>query len=182
MRKKAIVSFSVTTICILTATLISSCGKTPLTPSSSSISSVVISEGDNQTSSSTSTTSSGIVLKTDNSTSSTPTSSEIISKEKQKEYEGLQKSVDNGHEPGQLNPEEVSMDFALTTLKIANFGKTYDKIEKTITDDHATVIFKKDGKLVMEMKLYQPVKKGAGGIWVVTSWTDGKTNTKHAVE
>lgn len=177
MKKKVIISLSVTTICILTATLISSCGKTPL----SSISSEVIAEGNTQASSSTS-TSGEIVLKTDNSTSSPSTGSEIISKEKQKEYEELQKSVDNGHEPGRLDPEEVAMDFAITTLKIKDFGKTYDKIEKTATGDHATVDFKKDGKSTITMELCQPVKKGTGGIWIVTSWTDSKTNTKHAIE
>ena len=74
------------------------------------------------------------------------------------------------------------MDFALNTLKIKGFGKSYDKIEKNISGEFATVTFKKSGKPVITMELCQPVKKGTGGIWAVTSWTDSRTNTKHVIE
>lgn len=104
------------------------------------------------------------------------------SEEKLKEYQEIQNSVDNGHFPGQLDPEEVARDFALTTLKITDFSKICDKIEKNVTGDRATIVFKKDGEPVMEMELNQPVKKGTAGIWAVASWTDSGTNTKHAVE
>ncbi len=107
--------------------------------------------------------------------------SKSLSKEDQEKYQKIQDDVDNGHEPGRLDPEEVAMEFASTTLKTENFSKSYDKIEKNVTEDHAEIFFKKDGKSVIKVKLYQPIKKGKGGIWVVTSWIDGKTNTEHTV-
>ena len=105
----------------------------------------------------------------------------MISEEQQKKYEELQSSVDHGHQPGLLDPEEVATDFLATDLNIKDLYKVYDKSEKSVAGDHTTVTLLKEGKPVWKIELYQPVKKGTGGIWVVTNWTDCKTNTKHAV-
>ncbi|HEX3017079.1 MAG TPA: hypothetical protein VHP31_04385 [Caproicibacter sp.] len=155
--KKAIPTLSFLAACILTAGLISGCGNTLPTPFS--VAPVAVSS----------------------SQAASKTGGETISKEQQKKYEEIQNSVDNGHQPGWLNPDEVSMDFAASTLKTTNLSQMYDKIEKSVTGDHATVTFTKAGKPVMKMELYQPVKKGTGGIWAVTKWTDCKTNSEHTV-
>ncbi len=105
----------------------------------------------------------------------------VVSEEKMKEYEKLQSSVDEGHRPGLTQPEEVAMEFASGTLKIANLSKTYDKIEKSAADGRSDVTFLKDGNPVLKFELFQPVKKGNGGIWAVASWVDGKTFESHEV-
>ena len=113
--------------------------------------------------------------------SSAGTGSTIVPNDKISQYQKLQSSVDEGHRPGFMQPEEVAMEFASGTLKIGNLSKMYDKVEKAVADGRATVIFRKDGESVLKMELYQPVKKGEGGIWTVASWTDGKTGETHAV-
>ncbi len=112
---------------------------------------------------------------------SSPKEVTSVSKDQMSQYQKLQNAVDAGHQPGLTQPEEVAMGFASGTLKISNLSTMYDKIDKSVEGDRATVTFQKDGKPVLRMELIQPVKKGTGGIWVVTSWTDGKTNETHAV-
>lgn len=155
MGKRAHGSLLLIILCVLTAAFTSSCGKTAAPFSSSAA---------------------------DSKITSSATSGTRVSKETQKKYEELQDSVNDGHRPGLLDPEEVAMDFASGTLKIKNLSKTYDTIEKKVADDHATITFKKGGNSVLKMELYQPVTKGATGIWVVSSWTDSKTNETHAIE
>jgi hypothetical protein len=118
--------------------------------------------------------------KANQAASSTAASSTALSEEKQKKYQEMQDAENDGHRPGLLYPEQVAMDYAAD--KITDFGKLYDKIDKSVTGDHATVTFEKSGKPVLQMNLYQPALKGKFGIWIVTSWTDCKTNTKHTVE
>lgn len=111
---------------------------------------------------------------------SSPKEVTSVSKDKMSQFQKLQSAVDAGHQPGMMQPEEAAMEFASGTLKITNLNKMYDKIDKAVEGDRATVTFRKDGKPVLKMELIQPVKKGTGGIWVVTSWTDGKTNETHS--
>ena len=166
MKNRILVSAVLATICAFTASLIVSCGKTtnPFPAVSSGTDSEIVSKEKGKT------------------VSSSSSGKKVFSEQQRKKQEELQKSVDQGHRPGLLDPEEAAMDFAHSTLKSKDFGKTYDKIEKSITGENATVAFKKDGKTVLTMELCQPVKKGTEGIWVVTSWTDSETNTEHFVE
>lgn len=91
---------------------------------------------------------------------SAPAGSITVSKERMREYREIQSAADNGHQTEKLDPEEAAAGFA----------------SKSETGDRATITFQKSGNPALQVELYQPVKKGAGGIWAVRSWTEGKTN------
>lgn len=80
----------------------------------------------------------------------------------------LQESVDNGHQPGRLNPEEVALDFATKTLGFKGKVVLLDEAEK----EYAKIEFIKENGKSIHIGLYQPVKKGKGGIWAVECWFD----------
>lgn len=183
--KKNISFFTLTIICILTAALVSSCSKTIPMTSSTAVRSDTISKEDNETifskTANSETASKENNVEVSSETSLTDTSSVVLSEEKLKKYQEIQDAEDNGHRPGLLDPEQVAMEFASDTLKITNLSE-YDKEVSNKSDGSATLTFKKNGKPVVEIELYQPIKKGTDGIWVVISWTDSEKNTKHTVE
>lgn len=76
----------------------------------------------------------------------------------------LQKNVDNGHQPGLMDPEQTAWDFAHSDLKVEKIVKSELKAEKDGTE---TVIITAGDERMLEVQLVQLAKKGAGGIWTV---------------
>lgn len=154
-------------------TLLSACGMTPSgTDSESKVLPSVASTNDNGQEN---------FSEKDSAISLTDTESISFSEEKQKEYEKLQASVDDGHKPGLLDPEQVGKEFLSNTLKLTGLSEYHAEITYE-SEYHAAVILNKDGSPALTIELYQPVKKGKDGIWVVISWLDSETNSKHTVE
>ncbi len=91
-------------------------------------------------------------------------------------FDKLQKSVDNGHQPWRLNPKDVAIQFIRETLKIED-GEV-SEVSGNFVDSR--VIFKKADGSSIAIDLYQPAKKGIGGIWEVESWFDNN-NKKYQV-
>lgn len=85
----------------------------------------------------------------------------------------LQKSVDNGYNLWRLNPLETAITDVSKTL---GFDRSSDKYELVSTDTKngiAVVSLKHDNE-TYRIKLYQPIKKGKDGIWVVESLSEAK--------
>ena len=76
----------------------------------------------------------------------------------------LQKDVDNGHQPGLMDPEQVSWDFAHSDLKVEKIMKSELKAEKNGTK---TVIITTGVERMLEVQLVQLAEKGIHGIWTV---------------
>ena len=77
----------------------------------------------------------------------------------------LQESVDNGHQPWRLDIEQVAMDFVRRDRGITQ-GGTWE------VQGESRVIFRQADGYEMVIDLYQPAKKGEGGIWEVEHWFD----------
>ncbi len=86
------------------------------------------------------------------------------------QLESIQKAVDEGHQVGYLDPENVVMDY------ITQHYADKDNVDmsdmpscKQDGDDYMCDVKLKDGG-TLRLWLYQPVKKGKGGIWVVKAY------------
>jgi hypothetical protein len=86
----------------------------------------------------------------------------------EKAFFALQESVDNGHQPWRINPEEVAVEFATQTLNFEGTG-TVDYVDPKET---ARVTFTKKSGEAINIDLYQPAVKGENGIWEVDCWFD----------
>ncbi|UZN23431.1 hypothetical protein GM182_06100 [bacterium 3DAC] len=83
--------------------------------------------------------------------------------------QAIQKSVDEGHQPGYLDKENVAYEFASQhKFHLADGAKVECK-EKG--EDFICSVKLKDGK-TLELWLTQPVKKGKAGIWVVKAYRE----------
>jgi hypothetical protein len=81
----------------------------------------------------------------------------------------IQKTVDEGHQPGYLDRENVAYEF----ISQHNFQVISGaKVECKDKDDDAICSVKLDNGKTLEMWLTQPVKKGKAGIWVVKAYRE----------
>lgn len=80
-------------------------------------------------------------------------------------FDELQKSVDEGHQPWRLNPKDVAHQYIQETLKIQG-GKITE-----VRGESRVVFTNEDGSTII-LDLYQPARKGEGGIWEVERWID----------
>ena len=76
----------------------------------------------------------------------------------------LQKDVDNGHQPGLMDPEQTAWDFAHSDLKVEKIMKSELKTEKDGTE---TVIITTGDERMLEVQLVQLTEKGIHGIWTI---------------
>ena len=93
----------------------------------------------------------------------------ISTNETKDELKKLQDSVDNGHTPGYLNPQESAMDFIFQSLHITD---QISHVDKEVSNNKKTVICTiqlKSGKLI-QLFLDQPVKHDRTGIWYVEKY------------
>lgn len=81
-------------------------------------------------------------------------------------YDEIQESVDNGHQPWRLNPEDTALKFVMETLRFEGTAVLSGNPEK----EHARVLFTKLTGEEIHIDLYQPATKGKYGIWEVESW------------
>ncbi len=79
----------------------------------------------------------------------------------------LQAQVDQGHQPGNLDPEQVSREFINQSLQIDTVinlelqqSKKNIRIYKASNDEQPEI----------EIYLVQPVRQGSGGIWAVKKY------------
>lgn len=84
--------------------------------------------------------------------------------------EAIQKSVDEGHMVGYLDPDNVVLEY------ITRHYPDKDKVDMSAMpscnkegEDYMCDVKLKDGG-TLRLWLYQPVKKGKGGIWVVRAY------------
>ena len=105
---------------------------------------------------------------------SVPVGSKIeIDLEKMQQVQG---EVDQGNQPWRLDPVEVVKVEAPASYEF-NAADTYTLKSKDIQKGEAEVEVKKNksGRLyTYSVKLIQPVKKGDGGVWAISSIVEGK--------
>jgi hypothetical protein len=89
-------------------------------------------------------------------------------KDPEKAFFDLQESVDSGLQSWRLDPVEVARDFAMQTLKLEGSTELSRKNEK----EFARVNFTMQSGEEIHIDLYQPARKGQGGIWEVECWYD----------
>jgi hypothetical protein len=73
----------------------------------------------------------------------------------------LQNSVDAGHQPWLLSPEQVSISYAATELDL------FEPVARQVGPTAYTV-GPRNSEWVATLYLIQPVRQGPGGIWIVT--------------
>lgn len=84
----------------------------------------------------------------------------------------LQISVDNGHTPKYLDPEQVAIDFLYNNMNLK--GQEINIKEEDINDDNVIfnriyTFYLKDGGL-FQVKLDKPVRQDSTGIWYVEEY------------
>lgn len=80
------------------------------------------------------------------------------------EVHQLQKDVDNGHQPGLMDPEQTAWDFAHSDLKVEKIVKSE---VRTVKDGTKIVIITTGDEKTLEVQLIQLAEKGLHGIWTV---------------
>lgn len=80
------------------------------------------------------------------------------------EVHQLQKDVDNGHQPGLIDPEQAAWDFVHSDLKVEKIVKSEVRAEK---DGTKIVIITTGDERTLEVQLVQMAEKGLHGIWTV---------------
>lgn len=83
------------------------------------------------------------------------------------EVHQLQKDVDNGHQPGLMDPEQTAWDFAHSDLKVEKIVKSEVRAEK---DGTKIVIITTGDERTLEVQLVQMAEKGLHGIWTVAGY------------
>lgn len=79
----------------------------------------------------------------------------------------LQEEVDNGHRVGLMDPTQVALEFLDRYLKAKSArSEVVETREKGIRVERHTL---EDGRIV-ELRLVQPVRKAATGIWAVEKY------------
>jgi hypothetical protein len=78
----------------------------------------------------------------------------------------LQTEVDDGHRPGELDPEQVTGDFLVYNLAIP-VSNMQDKKQRNGQSD--VTVSLQDGRTV-QLVLVQPVRTGSTGIWCVQKY------------
>jgi len=79
----------------------------------------------------------------------------------------LQAQVDQGHQPGNLDPEQVSREFINQSLQIdTDINLELQQSEKNIRIYKASI----NEQPEIEIYLVQPVRQGSGGIWKVKKY------------
>ena len=78
----------------------------------------------------------------------------------------LQTEVDDGHRPGELDPEQVTGDFLVYNLAIP-VSNMQDKKQRNGQSD--VTVSLQDGRTV-QLVLVQPVRKDSTGIWCVQKY------------
>ena len=79
----------------------------------------------------------------------------------------LQEKVDNGHRVGLMDPSQVALEFLDRYLKAKSArSEVVETREEGIRVERHTL---EDGRVV-ELRLVQPVRKDATGIWVVENY------------
>lgn len=85
----------------------------------------------------------------------------------------LQEEVDNGHQPGLLDPHQVIYEFLEGQLKISGSEvqeiKEIDEKENESPEGKVFQVTLHDGK-ALQLSLVQPVRKGPTGIWQVEKY------------
>jgi hypothetical protein len=75
----------------------------------------------------------------------------------------MQDAVDNGHQPWRLSPASVAGAYAEAVLLP---GSAQASVRRT--NPHTVAVRDPSGTLIATVDLAQPVKRGFGGIWVIT--------------
>ena len=82
----------------------------------------------------------------------------------------LQTEVDNGHRPGELDPEQVTGDFLVYDLAIPGGSTVSNMQDKKQRNGQSDVtVSLQDGRTV-QLVLVQPVRKDSTGIWCVQKY------------
>ena len=82
----------------------------------------------------------------------------------------LQTEVDNGHRPGELDPEQVTGDFLVYNLAIPGGSTVSNMQDKKQRNGQSDVtVSLQDGRTVQRV-LVQPVRKDSTGIWCVQKY------------
>ncbi|MBO8173081.1 MAG: hypothetical protein H0Z33_14470 [Bacillaceae bacterium] len=83
--------------------------------------------------------------------------------------EVLQEEVDQGHKPGNLDPEHVAYEFINREGVIEELNRPLDSSVAKGDEESVVTLTVENGKTIF-IKLIQPVKKGTGGIWAVKEY------------
>ncbi len=78
----------------------------------------------------------------------------------------LQTEVDNGHRPGELDPEQVTGDFLVYNLAIPVSNM---QVKKQRNGQCDVTVSLQDGRTI-QLVLVQPVRTGSTGIWCVQKY------------
>jgi len=82
----------------------------------------------------------------------------------------LQTEVDDGHRPGELDPEQVTGDFLVYNLAIPGGSTVSNMQDKKQRNGQSDVtVSLQDGRTV-QLVLVQPVRKDSTGIWCVQKY------------
>ena len=84
-------------------------------------------------------------------------------------YTNLQRDVDNGHQSWLLDPLEVARDYVYNTLN--KTGGEFKVFNDSSVTGSISYSYTKAGEKEIQVVVYQPIKKGESGIWVVNKGT-----------
>lgn len=85
----------------------------------------------------------------------------------QTELEQMQQQVDDGHQPGKLDPRQVAMDFA--SFKLNTSGSIEEEASE---DDKKIFLVQAQDNRLFRLQVLQPLQQTSTSIWVVDRYEE----------